>query len=61
MQTVKDLSIKTIKKLPNSCSLDDIMETLWIQKKILIGQEQIRSGQGISHDEAKKRLKKWLR
>ncbi len=61
MQTVKDLSIKTIKKLPNSCSLDDIMETLWIQKKFLTGQEQIHSGKGISHDEAKKRLKRWLK
>ncbi len=61
MQTVKNLTIETIQKLPDSCSLDDIMEILWVQKKILVGQEQIKSGKGISHEQAKKRLEKWLK
>lgn len=61
MQTVKEMSLETIKKLPDSCSLDDIMEVLWLQKKILLGQEQLKAGQGISHTEAKKRLEKWLK
>ncbi len=61
MQTVKELSLEAIQKLPDTCSLDDIMEILWVQKKILMGQEQIESGRGISHKAAKKRLGKWLK
>lgn len=61
MQTIKQLSINTIKKLSEFCSIDDIMETLWVQKKIITGIDQIKSGKGISHEEAKKRLEKWLK
>ncbi len=60
MQTVKELSIATIQKLPDTCSLEDIMEILWVQKKILTGQKQIELGQGISHKKAKEQLEKWL-
>ena len=51
--TIKEMTLETIKKLPDSCSLDDIMEILWVQKKILLGQQQLKSGQGIPHEEAK--------
>jgi hypothetical protein len=59
--TIKEMTLETIKKLPDSCSLDDIMEILWVQKKILLGQQQLKSGQGITHKEAKKQLEKWLK
>ena len=59
--TLKQQTLETIKKLPEDCSLDDIMETLWVQKKIFIGQEEIRQGKGISEEEAMKRLEKWLK
>lgn len=59
--TIKEMTLETIKKLPDSCSLDDIMEILWVQKKILLGQQQLKSGQGIAHEEAKKQLEKWLK
>ena len=61
MRTVKKETIKLIQRLPDECSMDDIIETLWIRKKIMKGQEQIKAGKGISHEEAKKRLKKWLK
>lgn len=60
-QSVKELSLEIIKNLPDSSTIDDIMETLWVQKKIITGRDQIKTGQGIPHDEAKKRLKKWLK
>ena len=61
MENVKEATIDIIKSLPEQCTLDDIMEVLWLRRKILIGQQQLLSGQGITHEEAKKRLEKWLR
>lgn len=61
MQTVKELTIDIIKKLPDESTIDDIMEALWVRKKILIGQQQIKDGRWVTHEEAKKRLEKWLK
>ena len=61
MQTIKERTIDIIKKLPEESTIDDIMETLWVQKKILIGQKQIKDGRWVSHEEAKKRLDQWLK
>ena len=61
MQTVKQQTIELLAKLPDESSLDDILEVIWVQKKILTAQEQIRAGQGITHEEAKKRLEKWMK
>ncbi len=60
MQT-KEKTLELIQNLPDSCSFDDVMEALWVQRKIFIAQEQIKAGKGISHEEAKRRLEKWLR
>ncbi len=60
MQT-KDQTLELIQRLPDSCSFDDVMEALWVQRKIFIAQEQIKAGEGISHEEAKKRLEQWLK
>jgi predicted transcriptional regulator len=32
-----------------------------VRKKILIGQKQIKDGRWVTHEEAKKRLEKWLK
>ncbi|MGH7494930.1 MAG: hypothetical protein ACREOO_21365 [bacterium] len=61
MIKVKEKTLELIQQLPDSCSFDDVMEALWIQRKIFIGQEQIKTGQGIAHEEVKKRLEKWLK
>ena len=61
MINVKEKTMELIQQLPDTCSFDDVMEALWIQRKIFIGQEQIKAGQGIAHEEVKKRLEKWLK
>jgi len=61
MQKFKQITHKLIEKLPDDVSLDDIMEALRVQKKILTGREQIHAGMGITHEEAKRRLEKWLK
>ena len=61
MQTVKEPTVDIIKKLPDDSTIYDIMEALWVRKKILIGQQQIKDGRWVTNEEAKKRLEKWLK
>ena len=59
--TVKEMLLETIRKMPDDNTIDDIMETLYMQRKILIGQGEIDAGKGIPHEEAMKQLEKWLK
>ncbi len=61
MVAVKDKTLEIIRQLPDAYSFDDVMEALWVQRKIFIGQEQIKDGKGIPHEEVKQRLEKWLK
>ena len=58
--TVKEMSLETIKNMPDDSTIDDIMETLYVQRKILVGQAEIDAGKGVPHEEAMKLLEKWL-
>ena len=58
--TVKEIAREVIDALPTEKSMDDIIHALYIRSKFLRGEEEIRAGNGISHDIAKKRLKKWI-
>ena len=41
--------------------LDDIMHALYVRAKFAKGEQEIRDGKGIPHDEAKRRLSKWVK
>ncbi len=58
--STKEEVIKLIKKLPESATLDDIMEELYFQKKVDRGLKDLEKGRIISHEEAKRRLSQWL-
>ncbi|MFC2131902.1 hypothetical protein ACFLSQ_10750 [Bacteroidota bacterium] len=58
---VKESAKKTIDKLPKEVSIDDIINALYINAKFGHGENEIREGKGISHNEAKQRLQKWVR
>lgn len=59
--TTKDKVLKTINDLPRNASIEDAMERLYFLHKVENGIEQANSGKKVSHVEAKKRLKKWLK
>jgi len=61
MESVKQSAIKLIEQLPDESTLEDIMEKLLFLQKVEQGLEDIRQGRVISHDEAKKRLSRWLK
>ena len=40
--------------------LDAFLEEVYLLKKLELGEQQIASGEVVSHTDAKKRLEKWL-
>lgn len=60
MSTLKDNITKMIYHLSEDTTLEDIQHHLYVLKKIRKGQESIKNGKGISYEEAKVRLSKWI-
>jgi predicted transcriptional regulator len=45
---------------PEDVDLDAFLEKAIVLEKIEIGERQIANGETVTHEEAKKRLQKWL-
>ena len=58
--TMKELARKVIDSLPEDAGLDEIMHALYVNTKFQRGEREIREGKGVSHEQAKDRMKKWL-
>jgi hypothetical protein len=59
--TEKDIAKQVIDTLPQGATFDDIMHALYIRAKFSKGEQEIRDGKGIPHQEAKRRLSKWVK
>jgi hypothetical protein len=59
-QTPKQAAIELIQQLPDDASLDGIIEALCFRQKVDEGLAQLDAGEGIEHEEAKRRLSHWL-
>jgi len=53
MSTAKDEAIKTISRLPEEASWDEIMYKIYVRRKIEDGLKAAEEGQTISHEEVK--------
>jgi len=60
MSILKDNIVDMIQHLPEDSTLEDIQYHLYVLEKIRKGQESIKDGNGISQEEARARLSKWL-
>lgn len=58
---IKEIAKQVIDSLPDDASMDDIIHALYVKTKFEHGEREIREGKGISHEEAKQRLKKWVK
>jgi len=58
--TTKDKIISSIKNLPDSVTIDEILDQIMLVEKIEKGIEQSSKNQVVSDDELDKRLGKWL-
>ena len=59
--TVKQMAKKVIDSLPDETNLDEIIHALYIKAKFDRGLRQIDEGKGIPHEEAKKRMRAWVK
>jgi hypothetical protein len=60
MSTLKDKIANMIHDMPENTPLEDIQYHLYVIEKVRKGQISIKNGQGISSEDAKARLAKWL-
>jgi hypothetical protein len=60
MVTVKQQAEALLRQLPDDCSFEDIQYELYVLEKIRNAEESIARDGGVSHEEAKQRLSKWL-
>lgn len=59
--TVKEAAIQVIDALPKKATMDDIIHALYVHAKFNHGEQEIKQGKGVSHENAKKRLQKWVK
>ncbi|MFQ5753554.1 MAG: hypothetical protein ACE5HI_16310 [bacterium] len=59
--SVQEMAKSVIDKLPDEADMDDIIHALYIRNKLERGIEEIEDGKGISHEEAKKRMRSWVK
>ncbi len=60
MPGVKQQVVKIIESLPDEATVDDIMAELYFKMQVDAGLKELDEGKGLSHDEVKERLSKWL-
>ena len=56
--SIKEQALRVIEQLPSDTTLDEVMERLYFMHKVERGLQQIDAGQVVSHDEARRRLKR---
>ena len=56
-ESVKDL----IDRLPEDSNYEDIIAEIYCKQQVEQGLEELDNGKGISHEEVKTRLEKWLK
>ncbi len=61
MSHVKQEIISMIEKLSDEADYDEIMAEIYFRKKVDNSLKQIEEGKVITHEEAKKRISKWIR
>jgi len=61
MHTAKQDVEELLKHLPDDSTLDDIHYHLYVLEKVRRGQNDIRDGRRLTHEQAKERLARWLK
>ena len=59
--TIKAEAIALIEHLPDDCTLADIQYSLYVRQKIDEGLADVEAGKLIPHEEAKRRMREWLK
>jgi len=57
----KQIALQSISGMPKKFDLEDLIERLLLLDKIEKGRQDVKNKEIYSHDEAKKRLSKWIK
>lgn len=60
MNTAKDEVRKLLDHLPDDASFEDIQYQVHVLDEIRRGSEEIERGEGLDHEDVKRRLARWL-
>lgn len=60
MNTAKDEVRKLLDGLPDEASFEEIQYQVYVLDEITRGTNEMDRGEGIAHDEVRRRLAKWL-
>ena len=58
--TAKEEILVVMEQLPDDATIEDAIERLIVMFKVQQGLEQLDNGEGIPHEEAKRRIRQWL-
>lgn len=58
--SVKEAVIEAIRQMPDDTTVEDIIEALYVRRKIDAGLRDVAEGRTMTDEEARKRLGKWL-
>ncbi len=61
MQTAKEEIIRMVSELSDDAGYDEIMAEIYFRQKVDESLKQIGEGNIICHEEAKKRISKWIK
>ena len=59
--TVKEEVLELMEQLPDDATIEDAIERLIVLYRIQQGLEQLDKGEGIPQEEARKRIRQWLK
>jgi predicted transcriptional regulator len=60
MQTAKQEVKNLLETLPDDATFEDIQYSIYVRQKIAEGLQDVEEGRLISHEEAKRRMARWL-
>jgi predicted transcriptional regulator len=61
MSKIKEEVIKMINNLPDEVGYDEIMAEIYFKQKVDKSLVQAEEGKTVSHEEAKKRMSRWIK
>ena len=61
MTGIKEQVIQMIRSLPEEVTVDEIMAELYFRLQVDAGLRELDEGKGISHEEVRERMDRWLR
>lgn len=60
LRLTKKVLLKSMKELPEEFTIDELMERLVVLQKIERGLKEMADGKGLTNEQARKRLARWL-